>query len=965
MDYEEMLSTDDEELSFSIINRLNNHEFSTKLIMKNKVNELNKNVNARIKSENVKIECIDLSSDDDESLDGEIESITNEDTEELEVVNDEEKRFSNSDPTCSFFDGIVSLSEVKSSSKEQQQQQQQQTTARRLGEPKLANKKEELKTKGKEPLKILNKRPLQTSVPNYVSLKRCKNCACQSIHSVNKKLREKNLNKDKIPIKSTTESGRRQFGRANSSTIYSPSRTFIENSNENQQLISHELNIFLGKLLSINPIEFSNDFLINMAQRSPRSHEENLPLTYKTFVYKKSYFPFILYHSWSRIKEHDANNYKRHLLWIRHTDFQEKGELITIWLNGLIASSEIYHEDYFLDNWIILLTVPPASSTQGDATTSMHAITSYTVIGFVQNVLNDLEVYSDGFTPEGIPILGQYDRKNDLSLSTVEYVVKLHKSQANIDLIKSNRLIYMQAIRCFRPTVGLIEIFSMNKTKTNFIDTFLIPRSDVTKLDWSRHATFKTFFEETYFNEEQRKAILASYNAVQQPYSTNRIVMIQGPPGTGKTHTLVGIVKNILINCSTSKDKPLRILICSPSNSAIDEIALRLIRNRHFLGEFKSSDRELRIVRIGQRSQVHPAVKKYLLDELVEFNISSSDKDNTNVIKNSKSELRDKLLLHTDVILSTLDSVSLNCMSLFREENISSKRTIRCAIIDEACQCSEPELLMPLIYPISKIILIGDQLQLPACAFPPTAFRFDRLMFERFNLYFEQTAKTDSIITLRRQYRMEKMICRFPSRFYYENQLITPEGVGNNPRIPIQSYMLFDISESNINWNSLILDNIQEVEFIFRLLQAIFRKLGYKFDESSMNIPQSLSFTIGIIAFNGKQKEAIYERIENFMDGKLLKYVDINTVDAFQGQERDIVILSCLGKLKWENAITHQRMNVALTRAKSALYICIHGESFSENAYWESLLIDSQSRKRYVKVNGLQSIVLLQNIISK
>ena len=83
MDYEEMLSTDDEELSFSIINRLNNHGFSTKLIMKNKVNELNKNVNARIKSENVKIECIDLLTDDDESLDGEIECITIEETEEL------------------------------------------------------------------------------------------------------------------------------------------------------------------------------------------------------------------------------------------------------------------------------------------------------------------------------------------------------------------------------------------------------------------------------------------------------------------------------------------------------------------------------------------------------------------------------------------------------------------------------------------------------------------------------------------------------------------------------------------------------------------------------------------------------------------------------------------------------------------------------------------------------------------
>ncbi|KAI2798755.1 hypothetical protein BLOT_010733 [Blomia tropicalis] len=1066
MDYEEILLTDDEEFSFSINNRLN--KTSTKPIIKNEVpnchnpfgidinfqrlpiafcdnihrdidyrklqiqntrsnqsdsnkpitkqnvsafsNELIKNVTKRGKSENVKIECIDLLTDDDESLDGEIECITIEETEELanpvkEVVNDEENKFPNSDPTFTFSDGIVSLSKVKSSSKEQQQQQ---TTARLLDEPKLANKKK-LETKGKEPLKISNKRPLQTSVASNVSFKRFKNprySACQSIHSVDnilykkRELREKNYNKDKIPIntnKSTPESGRRQFGRAFSPTIYSPSRTFIENFHENQQVTTNELNKFLETLLSIDPIalksNYSEDLItqhLRKAKFLPISCEEKLPLTYETFdEYKKSYFPLILYDNWSQIvEEHHANNYKRHLLWIRHTDLQENGDFITICLKGVVASTEIYHEDYFLDNWIVLLIVPSASSTNNCIVTQKDAkvLTSTTcqnlTIGFVQNVLDKLEVYSDiNSVPEGIPILGQYDRKKHLSLSAVEYVVKLYKSQTNIDLIKSNRLLYMQAIYYFRPTVRLIETLSMMRTKTNFIDTFLKPRSDVTKLDWSRHATFKTFFEEKYFNEEQRKAILASYNAVQQPYSTNRLIMIQGPPGTGKTHTLVGIVKNILINCSTSKDKPLRILVCSPSNGAIDEIALRLIRNRYFLQKFKSSDRILRIVRIGQRSQVHPAVKKYLLDELIEFNISNSDKDNTNVIKNTKSELRDDLLLHADVILSTLNSVSLNCMSLFREENISSKRAIRCVIIDEASQCTEPELLMPLIYPISKIILIGDHLQLPATVISRIAFQigYGRSMFERFNLYFKQVGIANSTLTLRRQYRMEKMICKFPSQSFYNNQLITPEGVGNNPRIPLQSYMLFDFSESNNNGNSLILNNtsrinVQEVEFIFILLQAIFRKLGYKIDESSVNMPQSLSFTIGIITFYRKQKEAIYNRIQKFMNGTLLKYVDINTVDAFQGQERDIVILSCVRELKCKNAIvkgrigflrSHQRMNVALTRSKSALYICIHGESFSGNEHWKNLLIDSQLRKRYVKVNGQQSIVSIQNIISK
>src|SRR5699024_644053 len=136
-----------------------------------------------------------------------------------------------------------------------------------------------------------------------------------------------------------------------------------------------------------------------------------------------------------------------------------------------------------------------------------------------------------------------------------------------------------------------------------------------------------------------------------------------------------------------------------------------------------------------------------------------------------------------------------------------------------------------------------------------------------------------------------------------------------------------------------------EVEFIFKLILIILNKLNYRVTTESVgDLPDQLPVTIGVITFYKGQKQELIKKLDEFHDGVLKKHIDVNTVDAFQGQERDIVILSCVRAFDTTNdnnsvgfVRSQQRMNVALTRAKSVLFICIHGKSFANVPRWQQL----------------------------
>lgn len=424
------------------------------------------------------------------------------------------------------------------------------------------------------------------------------------------------------------------------------------------------------------------------------------------------------------------------------------------------------------------------------------------------------------------------------------------------------------------------------------------------------------------FNEYQRRAINAGYGILQFPYETNKILLIHGPPGTGKTHTLTRLIKNIFANLGS-----LRILICCPSNNAIDEIGIRLVR------ELKETN--IKLVRIGKKEQVNVLLHKYCLDTLVE-----------KVEKKFQKVSKHEIMSEANIILSTLSSSHSSAMQIFRK--ISSKYAIRCLIVDEASQCVEPELLMPLIYPsISKVILIGDPKQLPATVISQKAskFHYERSLFERFFNYFQKN--DNPIIQLKTQYRMHKEICSFPSKYFYNSELKTEINSGQNPLIVIKPYFVFDLLDSKEanTIHSTKMNNL-EAGFIYKLLKQIFNVLAI--DLNSNVLPVS----VGIITFYRGQVDIILKLIES-ENKSLLGNIDIGTVDSFQGKEKDIIILSTVRASNFGSigfTRSQNRLNVALTRAKSLLCVCIHSKTFNKNVHWKALLKDAEERKRMFKV---------------
>ncbi len=312
----------------------------------------------------------------------------------------------------------------------------------------------------------------------------------------------------------------------------------------------------------------------------------------------------------------------------------------------------------------------------------------------------------------------------------------------------------------------------------------------------------------------------------------------------------MGIVKNLMVNCLFDNlSKPMRILICAPSNGAVDNIALRLIADRSFLATYPEKGvKEVKLLRIGQRDKLHPKVLPYHLEHQLDRRFPPMMEPFP--LKEWK-KAREGLLLEAHIILSTLNSVQVASMANLFQDSSPDLR-FRCVIIDEAGQSTEPELLMPLVYPTSKLILIGDHLQLPATVISSFAQgkNYGRSMLERSCKHFQalcdgggdddQQKRLEQLpmLTLKQQFRMRPEIVAFPSAQFYGGQLQTPARTGENAAIPLKPYVVFDVTDSQEKKGSggknkgfalpsMSKYNLEEAAFVMTLLRAIFARLGY------------------------------------------------------------------------------------------------------------------------------------------
>lgn len=501
-------------------------------------------------------------------------------------------------------------------------------------------------------------------------------------------------------------------------------------------------------------------------------------------------------------------------------------------------------------------------------------------------------------------------------------------------------------------------------------------------------------------NMSQAKAIIGSYQS--EGFS-----LIQGPPGTGKTKTILGIVGYSLSHGvnekaieapskSASPSSRAKILICAPSNAAVDELVVRL---RNGVRNSKGENMPLKVVRLGRSDAINPAVRDLTLEELVDKELQTKQVDvatdqNLRPELNKKTQERDTLRsrLNDETLDSKerddvqqklreinkqrselakkLDEQRERTSIAYRNKEIDrrniqarilSEANILCAtlsgsahdlvanlavtfdqvIIDEACQCSELAAIIPLRYGCRRCIMVGDPNQLPPTVLSQTAasLNYDQSLFVRM-----QKNHPDSIYLLNTQYRMHPMISKFPSAEFYQSKLIDGPGMQEkNTRPwhlvdPLSPYRFFDIvSRHEKNELTRSLYNTEEANVCLQLVQKMMTMVPQK----------DIAGKIGIISPYKEQIKTIKRVFERAFGRLIFNEIDFNTVDGFQGQEKEIIIMSCVrasanGSIGFLSDI--RRMNVALTRACTTLWILGNKNSLARDEVWKRLIEDAEKR---------------------
>lgn len=433
--------------------------------------------------------------------------------------------------------------------------------------------------------------------------------------------------------------------------------------------------------------------------------------------------------------------------------------------------------------------------------------------------------------------------------------------------------------------------------------------------------------------------------AVKKAIYSNNISLVQGPPGTGKTSVIAEIVQQILAKGSSSDTHPI-ILIVSQSHTAVDNILEKL--------PSLSDTNILRIVRIGKKSNVSDSVaSQYLVDSIkdnlfVNIQDSSSKFIEEKIAVFSPNELDSKITheskevslrtwkyaqeIQKDWLIRCGDYNSLRyqiinsatviagtCIGFLSDENVRDM-TFDYVIVDEAAKATTPELLVSIIK-AKKIVLVGDQNQLAPFADASLSELAVSLVknpkYRIFDILYDSLPETHKQF-LATQYRMCSTIGNLISTVFYEGKIIT--GVDDKDR----QHSFARFAGKSIIWiDSSQLpkhDSCRETGGSFYNLTEV--KIIRKLFEKMNGQENAKSLDIGVITGYKAQKESIKKVYRNG-DFKNIGNVDINTLDAFQGRENDIIIYSTV---RTNDSIGFQRekerVNVAFSRAKRLLIIC-------------------------------------------
>ncbi len=425
-----------------------------------------------------------------------------------------------------------------------------------------------------------------------------------------------------------------------------------------------------------------------------------------------------------------------------------------------------------------------------------------------------------------------------------------------------------------------------------------------------------------HLNSSQNKAVNQIIN------SNNPAEFVHGPPGTGKTTTIVEAIHQLSLQGK-------RVLVCSSTHIAIDNVCQKLI------------DKKVNVCRIGNPIKVDDNIINISLENKAKndmlFKVVEQLKKQADVIrkkafkfkrnfnqsayeerKQLKKELKaikkDINKLQKDIYKNILDTSAVICGTFVGVlSELSQHSFFDYVFIDEASKAIEPAVWSVCKY-APKLILAGDHQQLPPFVQSDLAIKLG-LNQSLFEVAHQQDL---SMLLLNEQYRMNEKIMAFSNQQFYESKLIANSKVKNwclpnEQHQPIEFIDTAgcDFEETNENENYGIY-NLGEIDIVKKRLQFL---ESYK-DNIVIISPYSLQV--------------------NHLKNELTSYKhNINTIDSFQGQESDIVIISLvrsnnksvIGFLK-----DYRRMNVAMTRAKKKLIIIGDSATIGQNKFYNQLL---------------------------
>ncbi|CAL1705459.1 unnamed protein product [Somion occarium] len=438
--------------------------------------------------------------------------------------------------------------------------------------------------------------------------------------------------------------------------------------------------------------------------------------------------------------------------------------------------------------------------------------------------------------------------------------------------------------------------------------------------------------------ELNHSQMYAVKSVLQKPIS-----LIQGPPGTGKTVTSASIVYHL------AKMNPGQVLVCAPSNVAVDQLTEKI----HATG--------LKVVRLTAKSReaLDSSISFLTLHQQVANNTTHVELQKLIQLKNEQGELSSnderkyKALIRQceKEILSAADVICCTCVGA--GDPRLSKLKFRTVLIDEATQAAEPECMIPLVLGCKQVVLVGDHQQLGPVIMNKKAARagLTQSLFERLVVLGNRP------IRLQVQYRMHPCLSEFPSNMFYEgtlqNGVTAPERLRKNvdfpwpvPDTPMFFYQNLGQEEISSSGTSFL--NRTEASNVEKIVTKFF-KSGVVPTQIGVVTPYEgqRSYIVNYMQFNGSLKKDLYKEIE------------VASVDAFQGREKDYIILSCVRSNEHQGIgflNDPRRLNVALTRAKYGVVILGNPKVLSKHPLWHYLLTHYKEKNTLVEgpLNNLQ-----------